>query len=651
MNRAYSLLTIKAVDDDARRIVGIATTPATDRVGDVVEPKGAEFKLPLPLLWQHNASQPIGHVTKARATAAGIEIEAEVARSDAPGTLRDRLEEAWQSVKIGLVRGLSIGFKPLEAEPIKGSYGMRFTRYAWLETSIVTIPANAEASILAVKQFDTGAPAATGQQGRPVILRPGDAGTSSKGMPQMAKTIAEQIASLEAARQAKASRMEAVLQKSMEEGRSTDAAEREEFDGLEAEVEALDGDLKRLHSVERSAAMRAKAVGEPRSLEDGGAIRGSVPATAIKAPPQLAPGIRFARLAKCIAIAKGSLGDAFHIAQARYGDDDPLLTVMKTAVVAGSTTSGNWAADLVGAETSVFADFAAYLRPATVLGKFGQNGVPGLRGVPFRVPLISQTAGGAGYWVGQGKPKPLTSFDFDRTTIEPLKVANIAVLTEESIRDSSPNSEVIVRDSLRDALVARLDTDFIDPSKAASSGVSPASITNGASAIVASGTDADAVRLDIRSVFAVFIAAYNAPTSGVWIMSPTNALALSLLINPLGQREFPGIGMTGGTLEGLPVIVSDYAGTNVVLVNASDIYLGDDGGVSIDISREASLEMLDSGLTQNALTGTGASLVSMFQLNAVALRAERTINWKRRRTSAVAYLTSAGWGGAVTAVT
>jgi hypothetical protein len=109
--------------------------------------------------------------------------------------------------------------------------------------------------------------------------------------------------------------------------------------------------------------------------------------------------------------------------------------------------------------------------------------------------------------------------------------------------------------------------------------------------------------------------------------------------------------MTGGTLEGLPVIVSDYAGTNVVLVNASDIYLGDDGGVSIDISREASLEMLDSGLTQNALTGTGASLVSMFQLNAVALRAERTINWKRRRTSAVAYLTSAGWGGAVTAVT
>jgi hypothetical protein len=37
----------------------------------------------------------------------------------------------------------------------------------------------------------------------------------------------------------------------------------------------------------------------------------------------------------------------------------------------------------------------------------------------------------------------------------------------------------------------------------------------------------------------------------------------------------------------------------------------------------------------------------MFQTNSVALRGERTINWVRRRPSAVAYLTSVGWGGEV----
>jgi hypothetical protein len=39
----------------------------------------------------------------------------------------------------------------------------------------------------------------------------------------------------------------------------------------------------------------------------------------------------------------------------------------------------------------------------------------------------------------------------------------------------------------------------------------------------------------------------------------------------------------------------------------------------------------------------------MFQTNSVAIRAERTINWMRRRDSAVAYLTGVSWGGAVPA--
>src|SRR5699024_10616712 len=140
MNRAYSQLEIKSVDDDSRTIKGIASTVSPDRMDDVVEPKGAQFKLPVPLLWQHNHDQPIGHVTTAEVNSKRIEITAEFTKVDEPGTLRDRLEEAWQSVKAGLVRGLSIGFKPLEAEPIKESMGMRFKSWEWLELSAVTIP-------------------------------------------------------------------------------------------------------------------------------------------------------------------------------------------------------------------------------------------------------------------------------------------------------------------------------------------------------------------------------------------------------------------------------------------------------------------------------------------------------------------------------
>ena len=153
--------------------------------------------------------------------------------------------------------------------------------------------------------------------------------------------------------------------------------------------------------------------------------------------------------------------------------------------------------------------------------------MPALRNVPFRTPLIGQTSGGDGYWVGEGQAKPLTKFDFSRTTLAPLKVANIAVATMEVIRDSSPAADGIIRDQLAAALRERLDIDFIDPAKAAVTDVSPASILNGVSGIPSSGTDADAVRADVKAVFSAFIAANNAPTSGVWIMSATTALAHS----------------------------------------------------------------------------------------------------------------------------
>jgi hypothetical protein len=96
------------------------------------------------------------------------------------------------------------------------------------------------------------------------------------------------------------------------------------------------------------------------------------------------------------------------------------------------------------------------------------------------------------------------------------------------------------------------------------------------------------------------------------------------------------------------VIASDYVGTIVVLVNASDIFEADDGEISIDASREASLEMSDTPTQDSAAaTPVAATLVSMFQTNSVAIRAERTINWMRRRATSVVYLTGVDWGGAV----
>jgi HK97 family phage prohead protease len=652
LNRAYSLLAIKQVDEDARVITGMATTPTPDRIDDVMEPDGAQFKLPLPLLWQHDSRQPIGHVTKAKVSKAGIEIVAKIAKG-----VTAEIDRAWALIKAGLVQGLSIGFQPIETAFIDKTNGMRFIKWDWLELSAVTIAANSEATIATIKSIDTAQRAVPGQRRlhRVVHLTPPVASGQSQPTAQEGatmKTIAEQLTALEAKRMASAARMEAIMQKTLDEERTTNAEEQDDFDKLSGDVEAIDKDLVRLRAVEKAKAFAAKPIGmKAETAAEGAALRGG--GIVVRTQPALPPGIEATRIWKCQMNSLLSMSRQFfspvEMAARMYGPDSTVYeTLTKANVPAAATVSGNWAANLVGAETSALADFVAYLRPMTILGRFGNGGVPALRMVPFRTPLITQTGGGAGYWVGEGKAKPLTSFAFTRTTLGPLKVANICAVTDECIRDSSPKADMIIRDSLAEALRERLDLDFITPTKAAVAGVSPASITNGAASIVSSGDDADDIRLDVRSLYAKFSAANNPVSSGVWVMQSNNAVALAMMTNPLGQPEFPSMTMNGGTLNGMPVIASDYVPAGVVvLVNASDVYLADDGDITVDMSREASLEMSDAP-AHNSITPTGSStLVSMFQTNTVAIRAERTINWMRRRTQSVACLTSADWGGPV----
>lgn len=663
MNRAYSVLDVKAVNAETRTITGMATTPGVDRVGDVVEPLGVQYKNPLPLLWQHDHQQPVGLVTFGKPTAKGVPFTATFAEVTEPIGLFNRIEEAWQSVKAGLVRAVSIGFRDLGSEPIAGSWGTRFLKTEVYELSLVTIPANAEATITSIKSFDVGAPAATGRKALPFVRLGKPAGASATATKKLSVTpkpeegldmnYLEQIKSFKETRAAQVAAMEGVQQKAMDESRSKDAAEQEEFDSASDQIKAIDREIKDLEAMEALSLTKAAPV------KDVTQQRERVPAVA-KNTQKLEPGILMARYAMCKMASQNNPAMALEIAKSQYPQHEGMVKtlemeargqkmegLMKATIAAGNTTDPTWAGPLV--EYQNFAgDFVDYLRPRTILGQFGSNGVPSLNRIPFNVRIGGQTSGGNAYWVGEGAPKPLTKFDFNDTELRWNKIATIAVLTNELIRFSDPSAERLVRDGLASAVIERADIDFIDPGKTAVTGVSPASITNGATAIPSSGNTAEDIRADVQALWAPFIAARNAPRNAVYIMDSTTALALSLLQNPLGQAEYPGLTMNGGTFMGVPVVVSDYlpvtsAGGIVVLVNASDIWLADDGQVTIDASREASLQMLDNP-TNNSGTGTATSLVSMFQTNSTAFLAERYINWARRRASGVAYLTGVNWG-------
>lgn len=153
VQRAYSLFSVKEMDDSRRVFRGIATTPAPDRMGDTVDPMGVSFMNPLPLLHQHNHQAPIGLVRFDKPTAKGIEFEAEIPIIDEPGPLKDRVDTAWGEIKHGLVRAVSIGFRAIKYA-FRDDDGIDFQETEIYELSSVTIPANAQALISAVKSLD-----------------------------------------------------------------------------------------------------------------------------------------------------------------------------------------------------------------------------------------------------------------------------------------------------------------------------------------------------------------------------------------------------------------------------------------------------------------------------------------------------------------
>jgi HK97 family phage major capsid protein/HK97 family phage prohead protease len=613
-SRAYSLLYLKELRTDARTFAGVATTPELDRQGHSVDPAGVTFRNPLPLLFHHDTQKPIGRVTLFPATAEGIAFEATLPDVLEPGALRDRVNEAWHSIKAGLMHGVSIGFRLLDdaVERLPGG-GLRLLKTEILELSLVTIPSNASASIRMVKALDLVS--VPGVPGRDVQAR---------GRPNM-EPIPDQIKSFEASRSSKAARMQAILTGG-DAGATLDELQQKEFDGLDGEVKTLDAHLTRLRRLESLHVASATPLPAVVTASQGAELRGGI----VSVKPTAPKGSAFIRAACALLEAKGDTYRAQAIA-ARWKDSTPEVELyLKAAVAPGTTTDPTWAGALVTVN-NVKSDFLELLRPATIIGK-----IPGLLAVPFNSAIPVQTAGGTYGWVGQGAPKPVTKLGFGTQTLGIAKAAGIVVLTEELVRLSNPQAEDVVRRDMIAGIAQFLDQQFVDPAVAAVANVSPASITNGTTAITSTGS----VLKDIQALVATFTAA-NMPLSGVTlIMSETNAFTLGMIRNTDGSPMFAGMGASGGSVQGITVVTSNVVGGNVILVQPRYILYADEGGVNIDVSREASVQMLDT--PDNPAVATTV-LTSLWQNNLVGLRAERFINWNRAVLAAVKYVSGAAY--------
>jgi len=119
------------------------------------------------------------------------------------------------------------------------------------------------------------------------------------------------------------------------------------------------------------------------------------------------------------------------------------------------------------------------------------------------------------------------------------------------------------------------------------------------------------------------------------VTTPALARGISMTLGPMGLPMFPTVTPNGGTLMGYQLIVSASCEPGVIAIfKPSEIFVADDGRVTLDASNQATIDM----------AGGTAPVFSLWQRNCVGIRAERWIRWQKRRQDAVTLITGAAYG-------
>lgn len=137
----------KILADDDGQIEGLAWPfGKPDRIGDEIT-KGAfaSAKLPMPMLFGHDANDPVGAWSEAKETDEGLTLKGSLLVKDV-----HRAREVAALVKAGAVRGISIGFITRKAITRKGG-GRTITELELLEASLVAIPMHPGAKVTSAK--------------------------------------------------------------------------------------------------------------------------------------------------------------------------------------------------------------------------------------------------------------------------------------------------------------------------------------------------------------------------------------------------------------------------------------------------------------------------------------------------------------------
>ena len=274
--------------------------------------------------------------------------------------------------------------------------------------------------------------------------------------------------------------------------------------------------------------------------------------------------------------------------------------VRKALTQPATTLGSDWAAPLVGIQ-SLASGFLQIAHASSLLGR-----LPGIQRVPFNTKVPTQNQEANYGWVQEGFAKKISQMSFAAgVTLAPRKAAGIVVFTTEFVKVITPATEEALRNTLVNGLVSFTDKAILSTSAEVAE-TAPAGILAGVPAVTP-GAD--------------FAASMQALIDAFFTARPGASQDTTLIAGPQKAAQIRALAGGGGV--GFPIVVTDAAGTKVILVDPRGLVYADDGLI-VDIATQAAIEMNDAP-TSPPVAAT--VMTSLWQQNLVGFKVERFLNF------------------------
>lgn len=618
--------TASAVGPDLEFVLSDATV---DRYGDIVDPAGwvlTAFKRNPIALFAHRHDEPIGTWSDVRVEGGKLKGKLNFA---AAGTSA-RIDELRGLVEQGVLRAVSVGFSPIDADPIdpKRPYGpQRYKKQELLETSLVSVPANPAALAIA-KSLNISEDTLNlafgehAERGLGVVRRGADGVNANTTPPRNAKmkTLSERV---ENAQQAFVVARDAYNAHVAEEDFDITEAE-----GFEVAMKDAEDRLNALQRAEKALASRAA---DEKKL--------AAPVVSAKGRQKDVSG--FDLLVRAMTVhgaAHFGRKPVEQVLDERYKGHEATEIVVKADQTIGTTSVSGWAAEIVH---TVYGEFMEALLPTSFFAQLRSRGIALTFDGYGKVTYTGRTAGGAaGGFVAEGAPIRVGRATVTSLDVTPRKMGVIVPFSRELAKRSTPDIEAEVRRWILEDTSVTLDTLVID--SVASSTARPAGLLNGlaATATGAGGGDYEAVKADFKALLAPFITA-NGSDGIVVLMNPAQGLSLALMDGPIGDNDwFSKIRQRVAIIES-----GNVPAGRLIAIRGSDLVTAG-GTPEFDISEQATVHMEDTTPLE-IVSGTGpttaAPVRSFFQTATVGVRMLMDMTWAMKRSGMVRWIDTTSW--------